>query len=86
MEQILNKTFFIFCFILELLIILDIYIGLLPTRKQYHLKFHFKVEPLLRPVRYLLKYSFFNTKSIDLGPYITIMVLVFIQVLILFKQ
>lgn len=86
MKQLILKTFFAFFLVLESFIIADLMFKLLPktpANVKSAAAFNQKLEPILRPARYIIRHSSFYNVFYDLSPYVTIMVLIFIQKLLL---
>lgn len=73
-------AFFIF---LELMIYLYIFASWIPISKHFKEKLDEFMDPLLEPIRYLLKKSIFNTPRIDLSPVIGLAILSYLQELFL---
>ncbi|MDF2473209.1 MAG: hypothetical protein K0R21_991 [Anaerocolumna sp.] len=73
-------TFFIF---LELLIYLYILTSWLPLSYGFKNKLNTLINPILEPIRYILKRSIFNTPIIDLSPVIGLVIITFIQQMII---
>lgn len=74
-----SLTLFSFCLVAEILIISDMLMGLSVKRNEYQLAFHFKVEPLYRPIRYLMKHSGLYELRADFSPFVTLIILYYIQ-------
>ena len=78
----INKLYdalYIFFIVLEIFLFLYVIISWLPVNNRFKSIICFLIDPILVPVRYLLKHSIFNTPTADLSPVIGFVVILFLQ-------
>lgn len=78
MAEIMFQSLFIFSHVLEVLLLIFVLCTWLIPGRKITIAFYHSVEPMLRPVRFLLRHSSFQT-NIDLSPLVVFVVLSFLQ-------
>ncbi|WP_123608612.1 YggT family protein [Mobilisporobacter senegalensis] len=79
MDIVIINSLYIFCVVLEgilFLYILSTWIRISPKIQGI---FNILLDPLLDPIRYLLKHSIFQVRNYDLSPIIGFLVLSYLQ-------
>lgn len=79
MLQLLGQAIGIFCWLLELCILLDIVLSWLPKLEGFKLVVSHILDPLFSVIQYLMKYSIFTTNLVDLTPFIALILVSYIQ-------
>ncbi|WMJ88245.1 YggT family protein [Anaerocolumna sp. MB42-C2] len=70
---------YIFFIVLEIVLFLYVITSWFPVNNRFKSIISFLIDPILVPVRYLLKHSIFNTPTADLSPVIGFVVILFLQ-------
>ncbi|MDF2950951.1 MAG: hypothetical protein K0S18_534 [Anaerocolumna sp.] len=82
MKSFMVDVLFAFFIFLELLIYVYILTSWLPLSYGFKSKLNILINPILEPIRFILKRSIFHTPIIDLSPIIGLVVITFLQQLI----
>ncbi len=73
------KVFYIFFIVLEVILCIYFISTWLPLPKKMKEFLRFLIEPMLTPLRFLIRHSIFNTPLADLTPMIAFVVILFLQ-------
>ncbi|WP_185255474.1 YggT family protein [Anaerocolumna chitinilytica] len=79
MAQIIYTTFYIFFMILQLVLLLYMFSSWFNGGERIKNLLALLMEPILTPVRFLLKYSIFSNPAADLSPLIGFVIILFLQ-------
>ncbi len=79
MAQIIYTTFYIFFMILQLVLLLYMLSSWFNGGERIKNLLALLMEPILTPVRFLLKYSIFSNPAADLSPLIGFVIILFLQ-------
>lgn len=79
MVHIIYTTFYIFFIVLQVILLLYMLSSWFAGGERLKNLLSLLIEPILTPVRYMLKYSIFNNPAADLSPLIGFMVILFLQ-------
>ncbi|MCR5791783.1 MAG: YggT family protein [Lachnospiraceae bacterium] len=79
MVTLFYKTFYTFCMVLEVLVIIYMITGWFSQESYFRKRLSDLLEPALQPVRFLVKHSIFQMRNIDVVPIITIIILTFCE-------
>ena len=69
----------IFFIVLECLVVLFLVQSFFPLSQKVRLFFLMMVSPILFPMQKIMKYSMMNTFSIDLSPYVILIILSYLE-------
>lgn len=86
MSSLVINSLYIFFIVLEVILFANLIMSWLPKSSRFKEFLLVLLEPILSPIRYLLKHSIFNTKVIDLAPMIALVVILFFQNLFYFMK
>lgn len=81
MSNLIVNSLYVFFIVLEIILFAYFMINWFPANTKLKEFLLTLLEPLLAPIRFLLKHSIFNTKVIDLSPMIALVVIMFFQTL-----
>ncbi|QHQ62258.1 YggT family protein [Anaerocolumna sedimenticola] len=70
---------YIFFIVIEMILFLYVITSWFPINNRFKNLICFLIDPILVPVRYLLKHSIFNTPTADLSPVIGFVIILFLQ-------
>jgi YggT family protein len=79
MTSLIFNAFYVFFVVLEIILFLYIFTSWLRISGKIKNILLILIEPVLTPVRYLLKHSIFNSPAADLSPIISFIIIVFLQ-------
>lgn len=79
MTHLLFNALYVFFIVLEIILFLYVIISWFPINNFIKNILTILIEPILTPVRYLLKHSIFNTPTADLSPIISFVIILFLQ-------
>jgi len=79
MAQIIYTTFYIFFMIMQLVLLLYMLSSWFRGGERIKNLLALLMEPILTPVRFLLKYSIFSNPAADLSPLIGFVIILFLQ-------
>lgn len=79
MTSLIFNVFYVFFVVLEIILFLYIFTSWLRISGRIKNILLTLIEPVLTPVRYLLKHSIFNSPAADLSPIISFIIIVFLQ-------
>lgn len=79
MSNLIVNSLYVFFIVLEIILFAYFMINWFPTNTKLKEFLITLLEPVLTPIRFLLKHSIFNTKVIDLSPMIALIVILFFQ-------
>lgn len=79
MTSVIYQVFYIFFVVLEIFLFLYILTSSLRINGKIKSLLYFLIEPVITPVKYLLKHSIFNTPVADLSPIISFIIIVYLQ-------
>lgn len=77
--KLFYHAFYTFFVILEIILLAYVVLSILPLNNNIRKKITDIINPLLAPVRYLLKNSVFNSNAVDLSPIISFIIVTFLQ-------
>lgn len=77
--KLVYQTFYIFFVVIEILLIAYLITSFFPKNTMIREKITGLVNPILEPIRYLLKRSIFNSYVMDFAPIISFIVISFLQ-------
>lgn len=69
----------IFIIVLECLVVLFLVQSFFPLSQKVRIFFLMMVSPILFPMQKIMKYSMMNTFSIDLSPYVILIILSYLE-------
>ncbi len=75
----LYEALYIFFTVLEIILFIYVIASWFPLSNRFKSMLTFVLDPILEPVRYLLRHSIFNTPRADLSPMIGFIVILFLQ-------
>jgi len=75
----LYEALYIFFTVLEIILFIYVIATWFPLNHRIKSLFTFILDPILEPVRYLLRHSIFNTPRADLSPMIGFIIIIFLQ-------
>ncbi len=79
MTHLLFSALYVFFIVLEIILFLYVIISWFPINNFIRNLLTVLIEPILTPVRFLLKHSIFNTPTADLSPIISFVIILFLQ-------
>lgn len=79
MTHLLFNALYVFFIVLEMILFLYVITSWFPINHNIKSFLVVLIEPILVPVRYLLKHSIFNTPAADLSPIISFVIILFLQ-------
>lgn len=79
MTSLIYNAFYVFFVVLEIILFLYILTSWFRISGKVKNILFTLIEPVLTPVRYLLKHSIFNSPAADLSPIISFIIIVFLQ-------
>lgn len=79
MIQLLYNALYVFFIVLEVILFMYLIISWFPVNNFIRDFITVLIDPILTPVRYLLRHSIFNTPTADLSPIISFIIIVFFQ-------
>lgn len=79
MGAIFFEALYIFFLLLEIILFIYFSLSLIHVSPRFKEFISILIEPVLTPVRFLLRHSIFNTKVIDFSPMIAFVVISFFQ-------
>ncbi|WP_442871542.1 YggT family protein [Anaerosporobacter sp.] len=79
MSNLIVNALYVFFIVLEVVLFAYFLTSWFPINMKIKEFLITLLEPLLAPIRFLLKHSIFNTKVVDLAPMITLVVILFFQ-------
>lgn len=79
MTHLLLNALYVFFIVLEIILFLYVIISWFPINNFIRNLLTILIEPILTPVRFLLKHSIFNTPTADLSPIISFVIILFLQ-------
>lgn len=79
MTHLLFNALYIFFIVLEIILFLYVITSWFPINHFIKNFLTVLIDPILIPVRYLLKHSIFNTPTADLSPIISFVIILFLQ-------
>ncbi|WP_455717106.1 YggT family protein [Anaerosporobacter sp.] len=79
MSNLIVNSLYVFFIVLEIILFTYFMMSWFPFNAKFKEFLITLIEPLLTPIRFLLKHSIFNTKVIDLSPMIALVVILFLQ-------
>ncbi|MFU0827560.1 MAG: YggT family protein [Lachnoclostridium sp.] len=79
MIQLLYNALYVFFVVLEMILFLYVIISWFPVNNYFKNFITFLIDPILTPVRFLLRHSIFNTPTADLSPIISFILILFFQ-------
>lgn len=79
MIHIIYTTFYIFFIILQMILLLYMLLSWFTGGDSFKNLLSLLIEPVLTPVRFMLKYSIFNNPAADLSPLIGFVIILFLQ-------
>ena len=79
MDYILSKTLYIFFQMLDYILVAYIVLSWIPFGPKIRKVIMQIVEPILRPVRFLLHHSIFQSHIVDFSPIIAFIIISFMQ-------
>ncbi|MFV0342026.1 MAG: YggT family protein [Anaerocolumna sp.] len=79
MTILINNAFYVFFVVLEIILFLYILTSWFRMNGKIKNILFTLIEPVLTPVRYMLKHSIFNSPTADLSPIISFIIIVFLQ-------
>ncbi len=77
--NLLYDALYVFFTVLEIILFLYVIASWFPNGKDIKEMLSTVLDPILVPVRYLLKHSIFNTPRADLAPIISFVIILFLQ-------
>lgn len=77
--NLLMEAFYIFFTVLEAILFLYIIASWFPISSRLRGMFAFVLDPILEPVRFLLRRSIFGTSRVDISPMIGLVVIIYLQ-------
>ncbi len=79
MAHLIFNTLYVFFIVLEMILFLYVITSWFPINNRIKSILVTLIDPILMPVRYLLKHSIFNTPAADLSPVISFVIILFLQ-------
>lgn len=79
MLSLIYNVLYVFFVILEIILFLYVLTSWFQFHKGFRELLVTLTEPVLNPIRHLLKHSIFNSPTADLAPLISFMVILFLQ-------
>lgn len=79
MINLIVNSLYVFFIVLEIVLFTYFMMTWFPFSTKFKEFLVTLLEPILAPIRFLLKHSIFNTKVIDLSPMIALVVILFFQ-------
>lgn len=79
MSNLIVNSLYVFFIVLEIILFTYFMMSWFPFSTKLKEFLMTLIEPLLTPIRFLLRHSIFNTKVIDLSPMIALVVILFFQ-------
>lgn len=77
--KLFYNVFYSFFVVLEIILFVYLVLSIIPINNKFRKKANEIINPILAPFRYLLKYSVFNTNTVDLSPIICFVVITYLQ-------
>lgn len=77
--NLIYNVFYVFFIVLEIILFIYVISSWFPTPKKFKSLLNVLIDPILSPIRFLLKHSIFNTPTADLSPIIGFVVILFLQ-------
>ena len=79
MSNVIVNSLYVFFIVLEIILFAYFMMSWFPFNTKLKEFLITLLDPILTPIRFLLKHSIFNTKVIDLAPMIALIVILFFQ-------
>ncbi len=79
MTHLFFNALYVFFIVLEMILFLYVITSWFPVNNRFKNFLTVLIDPILIPVRYLLKHSIFNTPAADLSPVIGFVIILFLQ-------
>lgn len=79
MSNLIVNSLYVFFIVLEIVLFAYFMMSWFPFNTKLKEFLITLLDPILTPIRFLLKHSIFNTKVIDLAPMIALIVILFFQ-------
>lgn len=79
MSNLIVNSLYVFFIVLEIILFAYFMMSWFPFNTKLKEFLITLLDPILTPIRFLLKHSIFNTKVIDLAPMIALIVILFFQ-------
>lgn len=79
MIQTIYSTFYMFFVVLQVILLLFMVSSWFNGGEKFKNLLSLLIEPILTPVRFLLKYSIFGNPAADLSPLISFVLIMFLQ-------
>ncbi len=79
MITVIYEALYVFFIVLEMILFLYVITSWFPMNNRIRGFLAILIDPILIPVRYLLKRSIFNTPTADLSPVIGFVIILFLQ-------
>lgn len=79
MSGLIFNTLYIFFVVLEMILFIYVITSWFPLNAKIKNFLKTLIDPILEPVRFLLKRSIFNTPTADLSPIISFVIILYLQ-------
>ncbi|SHJ50700.1 YGGT family protein [Anaerocolumna jejuensis DSM 15929] len=79
MAHTIYTTFYVFFIVLQIILLLYMLSSWFAGGERIKSLLSLLIEPVLAPVRFILKYSIFNNPAADLSPLIGFVIILFLQ-------
>lgn len=79
MAHTIYTTFYVFFIVLQIILLLYMLSSWFTGGERIKSLLSLLIEPVLTPVRFILKYSIFNNPAADLSPLIGFVIILFLQ-------
>lgn len=79
MASLIYNVFYVFFVVLEIILFLYILTSWFRINGKIKNILFTLIEPVITPVKYLLKHSIFNSPAADLSPIISFIIIIFLQ-------
>lgn len=79
MVNLIYNMFYVFFIVIEIVLFLYILTSWIRISGKIKEILFMLIEPIITPVRYLLKHSIFNSPAADLSPIISFIIIIFFQ-------
>ncbi|MGN6712044.1 YggT family protein [Anaerocolumna jejuensis] len=79
MAHTIYTTFYVFFIVLQIILLLYMLSSWFAGGERIKSLLSLLIEPVLTPVRFILKYSIFNNPAADLSPLIGFVIILFLQ-------
>lgn len=79
MASLIYNVFYVFFVVLEIILFLYILTSWFRINGKVKSVLFTLIEPVIIPVKYLLKHSIFNSPAADLSPIISFIIIIFLQ-------